>query len=329
MNKLLRRLPHCRLLPAVATAAALSAMSAPTATGSNTETTALTLRDTLPQAVEELDWHLRLKADKCGRIHCRVIWNADSAVRNFRYLDLDIPEAMEQIDDFGVMPAYTLGRCTDGCEQRVESGKFHTSYQSGADAALSLRLRADRHGARIESGGTQADGIIPVEFRTDSAGMIITEIDRPADILRHSLRAVARPLPRKPPFATTDSLLAYVHASSDPVEGVWDYLDRDIDHTLCTIGGFYTLITIRSSRGSNGYEIYAIDKNGKNAPEYKGLISPGIFMNHYDLQWLDARGHMLTTDTSASIDNASILTLYFPLLKSSVRFRRIRPTPLE
>lgn len=280
------------------------------------------LCDTLPEAVESVDWHLRLNAAKIRRTHCRIIWNADTAMNNFRFCDIEIPEEMEQDDGFPVMPRYILGAHAEGNEVRTANGKFHTTYPSGEAAALSIRLRADARGAAIECGGSKADGIIEIDFRTDPAGIISASVDRPTNILRHSLRAESRHPSRNAPFSDADGLTAYMKESSDPVEGIWDYLDRDIDPVRCTLGAFYRLATV--STGNGNYEIYSIDKKGKTAPVYKGLLIPSIFMNHYDLQWLDARGHMLTTDTSAGIENGSVLTLSFRLLKSSVRFSRMR-----
>lgn len=284
---------------------------------------AAAVRDTIGSSVESLDWHLRVEAAKSCRTRCRIVWNADTAMLNFRYCDIVIPEAFEQDGTSGIEPSYTLGHCVAGREEESGRGSFRTSYPSGSAAAMSMRLRADGRGARIEAGGARADGIIEISFERDKAGIIGADLDRDVKILRHSLRAFTGPEPKRPPFASTAEALSLIAGSTDPREGIWEYLDRDIDATRCTLGAFYTLVSLRSD-ADGCYEIYAIDKSGVKEPQYKGCLIPGIFMNHYDLQWVDARGHLHDTDASATTDeNASVLTLSFPLLKSSVRFRRM------
>ena len=55
---------------------------------------------------------------------------------------------------------------------------------------------------------------------------------------------------------TLDALDEYLSNSSDPMEGYWKYLDRDMEEKWLRIGGRYTLAVVRAD---DGYDILYID----------------------------------------------------------------------
>ena len=55
----------------------------------------------------------------------------------------------------------------------------------------------------------------------------------------------------------------------------------------------------------------------------KGRLRPGIFENHYSLEWIDAEFEPVTEDIHADISQGAILTLSFPLLKTTLRFSKM------
>lgn len=110
-------------------------------------------------------------------------------------------------------------------------------------------------------------------------------------------------------------------------EGMWEYLDRDCTPDLCQPGGTYRLAILKNQ--SDGYDIIylsgaKIKATQWRAGEIKGQLSPTQFINHYNLTWLDAAKQPIETENSASMENSDVMRLDFPLLKSSVRLKRIR-----
>ncbi len=55
----------------------------------------------------------------------------------------------------------------------------------------------------------------------------------------------------------------------------------------------------------------------------KGRLKPTIFVGHYDLEWIDSTFAPIDRDIHATITDGAILTLSFPLLKTTLRFSRM------
>lgn len=123
---------------------------------------------------------------------------------------------------------------------------------------------------------------------------------------------------------TIQALDEYLEASNDPVEGYWNYLDRDLEEQWLRMGGRYSLAIVRSD---DGYDILYIDgaqvkKQLWSTCMKKGHIAKTAFSGNYDLSWIDATMEPITGDAYATIENGIILTLYFPEYKSQVRFAK-------
>lgn len=124
---------------------------------------------------------------------------------------------------------------------------------------------------------------------------------------------------------TMDRLKQYFEQSTDPVEGFWQYQDRDMEDRWLRLGGRYTLATVAND---NGYDIIYL--NGANTRSelwhtgmLKGRMTRTIFSNHYDLMWVDATLKPITQDAYATIENGVLLTLKFPVYKSQLRLSKI------
>lgn len=124
---------------------------------------------------------------------------------------------------------------------------------------------------------------------------------------------------------TLEALDEYLENSSDPVEGYWNYLDRDMEEKWLRLGGRYTLAVVRAD---DGYDLIYID----GAQVKKSLWNPGMLKGHmvktaftgnYDLTWIDATMEPIGEDAYATIENGIVLTLVFPIYKSQVRFARV------
>lgn len=126
-------------------------------------------------------------------------------------------------------------------------------------------------------------------------------------------------------FSSVEELIAYISNSKDSNERLWTYLDQDSDPRHISKGGDYQLATISNSHGS--YDIVYLGGAKTNADYWhplmiKGHLSKTIFVNHYDLTWIDAFGTEITDETNATITDGSILQLTFPLHSATIRFRR-------
>lgn len=123
-----------------------------------------------------------------------------------------------------------------------------------------------------------------------------------------------------------EELLAYLDASTDPVEGVWEYFDRENNPTYARPGGRYTLATVSDGQGGylivylGGAEIYT---SRWKPMMVKGRLTPTAFLGHYDLRWVDAEFLPIERDIHAVIDtDNSRLSLNFPLLKTVINFAK-------
>lgn len=124
---------------------------------------------------------------------------------------------------------------------------------------------------------------------------------------------------------TIDSINDYLSSSTDPIEGYWKYLDRDNNPEWAKLGGNYTIALVKED---NGYLILYIDGaivNQGNWQQFmlKGILKKTIFKNHFDLVWYDAMCDAIDYEIYAEISHNAILTLSFPLYKTSVRFSKI------
>ena len=125
-----------------------------------------------------------------------------------------------------------------------------------------------------------------------------------------------------------ESLRNRFRDTRDPIEGFWSYFDRTNNPSYARLGGRYTLALVRRDDGT--YDIIYVSGAQTLASSWKpmmlkGSLRPTIFENHYDLTWIDATLERLTEDIHATIEsNNSLLTLSFPLLKTTIRFSKVK-----
>lgn len=111
-----------------------------------------------------------------------------------------------------------------------------------------------------------------------------------------------------------------------PVEGVWEYFDRDNDPAICRLGGSYTLGITSDDDGS--LAIVYLGGAEVNASQWKpgmikGRLVPTPFHNHYNLLWTDATMNPIDEECSATLEPSGTLRLDFPLLKTTFRLSRV------
>ena len=121
---------------------------------------------------------------------------------------------------------------------------------------------------------------------------------------------------------TENRIAKHIAKSSDPNEGIWQYLDRIIDEKQLKLGGRYKLALIATP---SGYDIIYISGAEVNATKWqtgmiKGRLIKTPFPNNYDLIWYDALFAPFSTDVNATIDGSSIITFNFPVHNTQLRF---------
>lgn len=123
---------------------------------------------------------------------------------------------------------------------------------------------------------------------------------------------------------TEENLREHIKSSRNPVEGVYEYLDRNNDPHYARLGGRYLIAVV--SDGSSGYDIIYIDGARTNESSWttgmlKGHLEPvKMLVDQFYLVWYDALGEIMTEDIDASIEQNAILTFRFPLYKTVIRF---------
>lgn len=114
--------------------------------------------------------------------------------------------------------------------------------------------------------------------------------------------------------------------SNNPIEGYWQYLDRETEDKWMRIGGRYTIAIIKTNQGN--YDIIYCDgaqvkKNEWELGMLKGQLTPTIFDNTFNGMWIDAIFEPINEDVQISFDEGVILTIKFPVYKSQIRFSKV------
>lgn len=281
----------------------------------------------LGRPVETLTYHVRLETKAGKPLKFTLLWNGHA----------DGSRCGVHVEARPVAEADGAGRST--CIYRVftdnaagtdvvREGEGLFCYGTGRNTAFSAVLNVDATGAELSLGGVEPEIRMPVPFdrlKPGSLGLL-----RPSDakLTVHTLITRQTEPRRRASFATVDSLATYLAASADPLEGRWEYLDRDTDPAKVSAGGRYVVATVAD--GNGGYDIVYLggaETFGDDwAPlDVKGRLVPTPFIDHFDLEWIAADSRTLRSETSADfMSGRAVLRLNFPLLNSSIRFRRSR-----
>lgn len=128
----------------------------------------------------------------------------------------------------------------------------------------------------------------------------------------------AAPL-RATAFADVAALMTYLNVSDDPSEGLWRYFDHKTAPLLASLGGTYTLATVRCPDSDDFHIIYI---HGSDNPDWqpldiKGFLKATPIQGMYDLQWFTDDRISIATHSWATIDG--LLTLNFPHWDATLR----------
>lgn len=262
----------------------------------------------LPHPVSELSYQARFVLESVpdsARMELR--WNGDGCRAEFA---VHIPAH----DDPFIEPVVRY-RIVNSADSIVAQGRVKCAH---AADGLTVALTASWPAARLAFGGRGEVFAAEVPFDFSHPADVSAEAGTGAVLLRHSM--VVRDLADRPdmPFDDAAALTEYLHASTDPVEGLWNYLDRDMAVEQARLGQKYTLATVAGDRG--GY--YIIDVENFSV---KGMLAPTPFSGHFNLVWYTADGIALSDEASASLQvDGNVLSLKFGSLGATVRFAKTR-----
>ncbi|MDE5886150.1 MAG: hypothetical protein K2H46_01035 [Muribaculaceae bacterium] len=155
-------------------------------------------------------------------------------------------------------------------------------------------------------------------FEADPAALInITDI---ALLPLSSLKPDVSPL-----WKEKNLLDEYFKKSKDPLEGYWALFDRDLEESLLRPGGNYHLALIND--GDKYLLLYiggAVINNKKwRQGMVKAILTPGLFQDIFNVEWIDAEGNPLSESIVAQHEDNGILSIQFPYHNSSLRLKKI------
>lgn len=121
------------------------------------------------------------------------------------------------------------------------------------------------------------------------------------------------------------SLTKYFASSNNAYEGFWTFFDKDLDESKLRLGGRYTVALVKNGEG---YDIIYIDGAQVNSDQWrcgmlKGHIDATQFIDNYTLTWYDSTMRAFSNDVYATIENYTLLSLFFPAQKSCLRFAKV------
>ncbi len=127
---------------------------------------------------------------------------------------------------------------------------------------------------------------------------------------------------------TLDSLQKHLAVSPDPIEGIYEYFDRDAEESLAIVGGRYRIAVVATGRDE--YDLIYISGARTNSRMWhsgmlRGRLRGTPFVDNYYLLWYDASGLPVDGDTYATREaDGALLVLHFPEYSTLFRLARVR-----
>lgn len=258
-------------------------------------------------------WGMIFNRDKKNN-YCAVILSCDNSAP---YDDITDQRSMQ----------LTLVQRVNGTTNELASTTLNRGV-SLEDGLNTLCVDVDDRGVRVSIGKDDLQQVLEANVNRPTGAVQVGYLVGPGS--RVAIERAVLTIDNDNQVATTslwtlDALEEYLNNSTDPIEGYWKYLDRDMDEKWLRLGGRYTLAVVRAD---DGYDIIYIDgaqvkKSQWEPGMLKGHIIKTIFTGNYDLTWVDATLEPINEDTYATIENGVILTLNFPVFKCQVRFAKV------
>ena len=130
------------------------------------------------------------------------------------------------------------------------------------DGLNTLMVSVDKGQAVISVGKKKLKAVATVELSDDDVSLVKTGLFLGAGskiaVERTVLSTQSDPPRRVATTWTRESLDQHFAISSDPLEGYWQYQDRDMEDKWLRLGGRYTVALVASH---GGYDIIYVDKS--------------------------------------------------------------------
>ena len=274
--------------------------------------------------VRALLYHARSETSSIKTVKFSVFWNYESDSTHTR-ADIAIGPRGEADFHGEVECEYKIIRCQNGRDSIITVGDGVYSTEGSRDNGFSAILSVNVNGAQLSMGGNEPEVFTEVPFSASKPGAIGAKSSADDKLLTNLLiseYSAPEPSPEEQKIIAqakqlfTEEGLQALNNSS-PTLQQWEYLDRNIDPSKATNGSTNNLATITD--GDGGFYILQIADD----ITLKGHMKPTNFIDNYDLEWRTADGRLLRGDVSATFESGgAILRFDFPLLSSSLRYRR-------
>lgn len=259
------------------------------------------------------DWGLVFNFDDMGD-YCAVVLSCDNSTP---FDDITDQRTMQvRLIQRKGQSTIELAQATLSKGVALEDG-MNTLCVDVDDRGVNVSIGKDELQHVLEAPITRPDGAVTVGYLVGPGSRVAIE----RAVLTIENEKQVAPTSRW----TREALDEYFNVTSDPLEGYWKYLDRDMTDEWLRLGGRYTLAVVRAD---DGYDLIYIDgaqvkKSMWHEGMLKGHMTKTIFSGNYDATWIDATMEPIEKDVQATIENGVILTLNFPVYKSQVRFAKV------
>lgn len=251
-----------------------------------------------------------------------VVGRNDTLVVTIRHGNTDFGDLLDQ--------RFTRIQVIRGKEM-LFSQDYMDGFATSSGSFNTIILELDREEERMSlSGGDHAAvPIAEIPYKTDNLADVRVYVWAKGELCLSSLSSEVwhSAESRLATRWTVDDLNEYFSSSADPIEGYWRYLDRQNDPQYARLGGKYVLAVVKNDMPGGCYDVIYISGAETMAGRWKpgmlkGHLYRTVFQSHYDLCWYDSTFEAITRDIHASVTDNAILTLSFPLLKSTLRFSK-------
>ena len=259
------------------------------------------------------DWGLVFNFDDMGD-YCAVVLSCDNSTP---FDDITDQRTMQvRLIQRKGQSTIELAQATLSKGVALEDG-MNTLCVDVDDRGVNVSIGKDELQHVLEAPITRPDGTVTVGYLVGPGSRVAIE----RAVLTIENEKQVAPTSRW----TREALDEYFNVTSDPLEGYWKYLDRDMTDEWLRLGGRYTLAVVRVD---DGYDLIYIDgaqvkKSMWHEGMLKGHMTKTIFSGNYDATWIDATMEPIEKDVQATIENGVILTLNFPVYNSQVRFAKV------
>ena len=260
-----------------------------------------------------IEWGLVFNYDDMGN-YCAVVLNCDNStpfddISSQRTIQVKLIQRQE-------LETHELAQTTLAKGVSLEDG-MNTLCVDVDERTVRVSIGKDELQQILEADVTRPEGAVAVGYLVGPGSRVA--IERAVLTIENEKQVAPTSM------WTHEALDEYFSATSDPLEGYWKYLDRDMSDEWLRLGGRYTIAVVRAD---DGYDMIYI--NGAQVKKslwhegmLKGHMTKTIFSGNYDATWIDATMEPIDNDVQATVENGVILTLNFPVYKSQVRFAKV------